>query len=828
MLVSLEWLNELVDIKDLKAEEIAEALTMSGLEVEEIEQIKPKFSKVFVGKILEVHPHPDASKIRLPIVDFGQGPQQVVCGAPNIQAGQYICFAVEGATVYSKKDDTTFKLKKAKIRGVESSGMICSAAELCLEGLEYKPFEEGVIILSEMERFKGQELELGMPIEKLLDLPVDTVLHTAPTANRGDQMSMRGVANEVASIFNRPRKITSIEVEENSLNSSEKFDVEIHDEDTCKYYAIGIVKELKIKPSPPWMAKRLESMGMRPINNIVDITNYVMLEYGQPLHAFDMDKLKEQYLSVRRAKEGEKIKTLDGMERNLVPDNVLIATKNSIVGLAGVMGDETSEVGDATKDLAIEAAYFTPATNRRNGRAVGLRTEASARFERGVDIKSVKLALKRTMQLMVELADAKTAGIFETGSDAQEPVIVELRLSQVKRILGIEIEKSKCIEILKNLDFVLKEESETSLKFEVPTYRTRDVYREIDLIEEISRIYGYDKIEETLPKTASIPEIPELDRLTNNIKSILMGKGLTEVVTSSLVGDPIHNWCNISYDDKTAVKVTNPQSVEYTMLRQKMAPSILQVVKYNFDHNIEDIWVFETGKTYAVTSEATHKEPGTTENVKLAGAIVGFNNSSLWQGTNNSDFYFVKGIVEDLFTYFNLHQRLTLSEASDIDYMHPYRTAYIDILGKPKNIDQPLGFFGQLHPEIQAKCKIPKDVYLFEIDLQAVLKCIPKTTTRYKQVAAFPAVTRDIAFLIDDKINYADVNKTIKKAASNLLKDTDIFDIYKGEHVQEGQKSFAIRITLQDPKATLTDDVVEAEVKKVKAALEEKFSVTLR
>lgn len=832
MLVSIEWLTELVDISGLKPEEIAEALTMSGLEVEDIEYIKPKFKKVFTGKILEVKSHPDASKIRLATVDYGHGTQQVVCGAPNIKTGQLIAFAVEGATIYNRKDGTEFILKKATIRGVESSGMICSASELCLDGHEYDPFAEGVIILSEMERFKNQAIETGIPLEKLLELPVDVVLHTAPTANRGDLMSMRGIANEIAAIFNRKRREIIHNVNANSLKAIEHYEVRIIDEDTCKYYALGLVKDVKIKNSPDWMSKRLLASGMRPINNIVDITNYVMLEYGQPLHAFDYDKLPEKSLCVRRAKDNEIIKTLDGIERTLTTDNVLIATPQRPVALAGVMGDETSEIDDKTINLAIESAYFTPATNRRSNRTAGLRTEACARFERGVDIKTVSLALERTMQLLVDLAEAKTAGIFSAGTIDQHPIKVELRFNQIKRVLGIDIPKDKCIEILSNLDFKLISQNDSLACFEVPSYRTQDVYREIDLIEEISRIYGYDKIPETIPQCNVIPEIPAEDKLTCKVKNILKGKGLTEVVTSSLVGYPLLNWCSMPPQESKVITVANPQSDEYTMLRQSMIPSILQVVKYNIDHDIKDFSLFEVGKTYNIERITTLKDPGTTETIMLAGSLTGNNITGKWHTKTFVDFYFLKGILEDLFETLGFTNRIEFIPATDINYLHPGRSAYIDILGKPKNINNANfpypALIGQLHPELNSRCKLGQDVYLFEIDLTQILHSLPKSASKYKKLPQYPAVLRDIAFVIDDSISYKDVSKLIKNAGSKLLKHSEIFDIYKGGNIDDGKKSLAIRLTLQDLSATLTDEVVEAEVNKIKTALKDTFNVILR
>lgn len=830
MLVSLEWLNSLVDVSDKSPEQLSTDLTMTGLEIEEIEYIKPKFTKVYTAKVTKMEPHPDADKLRLVHVDYGFGTEQVVCGAKNVTEGQTIAFALEGATVFNRKDNTEFKLKKTKIRGIPSAGMVCAAGELCLEGPEFEPFSEGIIALNEMEKFKGQEIELGQPIEKVFNLKEDVVLHTAPTANRGDLMSMRGIANELSALYNRPVCMPEIKVDTNSTKSKDTFDVDIKDDDTCKYYAIGLVKNVKIGPSPAWMVDRLKSSGVKSINNVVDITNYVLLELGQPLHAFDYDKLPEKSLCVRRAKQDEEITTLDEVERKLNPEVVVISTPSKAVALAGVMGDFSSEVDNNTVNLAIESAFFPSATNRKSGREVGLRTEASARFERGVDIKTCKSALERCMQLVQEYCQGETAGIFESGSDQVEPILIDLRFSQVKRVLGIDVPADKCLEILKNLDFKVLEENDTVAKIEVPSYRANDVTREIDLIEEISRIYGYDKIENTVPAKTQSPQLPKEHRYTTMIKEALMSCGLNEVVTSSLTGYPLLNWCGMPVNEDKAVKVTNPQSEDYTMLRQSMIPGILQVVKHNIDNSNKDVWIFDVGRTYFVEREATKTDPGVDETLVLAGAITGCPSKGAWNTKESVDFFTLKGVIENLLEKMALSKRVEFTPCQDVEHLHPGRAAYINIMGRrgKNGKPTPVGVIGQVHPQLNAKCKLGQEVYTFEINLAALIESIPETVTKFKKLATHPSVVRDIAFAVDDTILYNDICKTMKKAGSNLLKDIDIFDVYKGQHIEEGQKSLAVRLTLQDPSATLTDDVVDAEVKKVKEALVKAHQVTLR
>jgi len=814
MLVSLEWLNEYVDISDIEAEEIAHALTMSGLEVEEIEKTGADFTDIIVAEILEVKPHPNADKLQLARVFNGTEKKEVVCGAKNIAKGQFVPYASIGSQVIDRKSGEKFTLKPVKIRDVESQGMLCSAEELGLETADYQE-EDGILILS---RFK-ENLKPGEDVRKVLNIQEDIVLHTAPTANRGDEMSLIGIAREISAIFNKPLKIPAAKTY--SAAGSDKFEVEIKDYDTCKYYAAGLIKDVKIKPGPDWMTRRLAACGVRSINNIVDITNYVMLEYGQPLHAFDMDKLDENYLCVRRAASGEKLMTLDEIERNLAENAVLIATRNKAVGLAGLMGGFNSEIDDNTKDIALESAYFTPSTNRKSSRSVGLRTEASARFERGVDIEAVKPALERAMRLMEEYADARIEGIVETGENKLPDIDITFRFSQIKRILGTEIPQEKCVEILENLGFETLGRNSFSAKFRVPSFRANDVTREIDLIEEISRINGYDRIESTLPAKTQIAEISNETLSINKIHSLFIGKGFKEVVTSSLIGEPLLKWLGLWYSEEQAVKVSNPQSDEYTMLRQNLIPSIAQVVKYNFDQGQKNLRIYEIGKTFFFKGNTDEKNTGTEENRVLAGGITGNVSSTLWKTSQETDFYTLKGIVEDLTREFKLENRIEYQPVADVPYLHPGRTAQLKLIDKQPVI---LGTIGELHPDIAARCKFNQPVYLFEINLEALLNAITYTVPRYRQIPHYPAVNRDIAFIVPDSVSYQELARAIKKSSSKLFKKADIFDLYQGEHVPEGSKSIAFRITLQDPESTLVDEVIDSEISNIKNGLKKIYA----
>ena len=815
MQVSLNWLNEFVDLSDKDVEQIAHELTMSGLEVEEIEEVKPKFTNIKTVKIEKIDNHPNSDHLHLVTVNTGSGLKTVVCGAQNIKEGQIVPYASVGSKVLDRKTGEMFTLTPAVIRGVESQGMLCSADELGVADRNYQE-EDGILVLNRI----FPDVKVGEDVEKVLGFEKDYILHVAPTANRGDQMSVIGIARELSAIFDKPLKFSPLECTRDL--STDKFKVEIIDNDVCKYYSIGILKNIKIKPSPEWMKKRLIASGVRAINNVVDITNYVMLEYGTPFHAFDLDKLNN-YLCVRRAKEGEKIITLDGVERTLTTDSVLIADETKGVCLAGVFGGENSEIDDNTKNIALEAAYFTPVSNRKSSRSVGYRSEACARFERGIDIEAIRPALMRAMQLLVELAQAEIEGVVEAGENKLEPIDITLRYAQIKRILGCEIAPEKCITILEKLGFKKLGGNDAAAKFAVPSFRMGDVTREIDLIEEIARINGYDKITPTLPSKNEMPEITLEEKVIKKVNEIMLSSGLDEIVTSSLIGKPLLDKYMQSYDDTKAVKVLNSASEECTMLRQNLAASVLNCLKMNFDNGQKTFWGYEIGKKYIITGPADEKSTGVKESRVLAGVLTGELENSKWQVKTSTDFFTLKGIIEKLFEELNISKRIKLTTCEDVDYIHPYRSAKVNILGK--NLTN-IGYFGQLHPILKDKLKIKgQEVFIFEIDLDEIIGIIKEHTTRYKKLPQFPEVKRDLAFIINEEVSFDDIQRVIKGAVQqNIFKGSEIFDVYQGENIEKGFKSLAFRIKMQDENTTLTDEVIEHQMNNVRAKLQKTYS----
>ena len=808
MQVSYEWLNEYVDLSGITPEEISHSLTMSGLEVEEIEDVKPKFTNIITAKIEKIDNHPNADKLHLVTVNTGNATKTVVCGAQNIEVGQVIPYASVGSKVLDRKTGEQFELTPAVIRGVESQGMLCSQDELGLDGLQE---EDGILILNRLLK----DVKLGEPLEKVLNINDEIIFHTAPTANRGDQMSVIGIAREISALFNRKMKLSLMTPQE---EKKADFKVEIKDDEICKYYSIAVLKDITIKPAPEFIQRRVIAGGMRPINNVVDITNYVMLEYGTPLHAFDYDKLNK-YLCVRYADMGEKLTTLDEVERTMTDKTVVISKENEAVCLAGVFGGNNSEIDDNSKNLALEAAYFTPHTNRKSARSVGYRSEASARFERGVDIGLVKQGLYQAVNLLIKYADAKFEGISEAGKDQLEPVEITLRDSEIRRILGVSIEQDKCIEILENLGFELLGKNQMAAKFKVPSYRQNDVYREIDLIEEVSRIAGYENIPPTLPNINEGATISDETRTIKLINELFLGQGYSEIVSTSLTGDTFLKNYMTSLDDKTRVDVINPQSEDATSLRQELMPNLLNIVKNNFDNGNKNFKLYEIGKTFKAKDEPNEDFSGVLEERKISGCIFGHTNNEYWNKKENADFYTIKGILENLFEILGLTKRIVFSPLKeDKKFMHPYQTATIELLGKnPINI----GYVGKIHPVLSDKLKFNQDLFVFEINLEILLKNINfNNVVKYKKLPISTPVLRDIAFVVENKTTDMDIMKTIKKISDkNIFKGAKLFDIYRGENIGADKKSMAYRIILQDDKKTLTDSEIEAEVNKIKDGL---------
>lgn len=831
MHISLQWLSQYVDISDLAPGTLANSLTASGLEVEGIEVIGGAFDGVVVGKVQKIEPHPNADKLRLVSVQSDQAGtvETVVCGAPNVAEGMHIAFAKMGATVLNRKDGSSFTLTPIKIRGVASAGMVCSIEELGLETI-FPPNDDGGIW--PIRAYVGDE-DIGKDLKDALNLTPDTVLVTAPTANRGDQMSYIGVAREVAALFDRPVKEPTIKTAPPSNGGA--FTVTLEDPNLCRYYGAATLTGVSIGSSPDWMVKRLEAAGVRSINNVVDITNYVMLETGQPLHAFDAAKLDNGgTIGVRYAKSGETMTTLDDVERTLDSQTVVNTHNDKVIGLAGLMGGGNSEVSDTTTTLLLEAAYFTAPTNRRSARSVGLRTDANARFERGVDLGRCRQAMLRAVDLLIEHANASITALAESPPPALEAVSLTLRHQRLESILGLSIPNAKVQSVLEKLGFIVSANgtgANATYTVAVPTWRLNDVKKEIDLIEEVIRIYGYDNVPYTLPEKTRATAPSWRQKLHLRTRATLSGLGLQEVVTTSLLGPNLLERTGFTPDESKEVTLSNSHSSDHTRMRQSILPTLLDVAKSNQGQGSEDVWIYEIGRTYF--SHGKRKNPerdsGVEERTMVSGLMMGQPLSGQWLGQRPMDFYSMKGAVEALINSYPNELNITTAFAAvdDIPYLHPGRAASVTVNGAK------IGALGQLHPALQKSMKFRQPVYLFELNFDKLAKqCKPQTGAGGQAtpvtVSSFPMVKRDMAFSAPDSVHHQTVMDTLAKLKEPLITHIELFDEYRGDQLPDGHRSLAYRVTLQSESATLTDSQADAVVQKMKETLSASLPVEFR
>jgi phenylalanyl-tRNA synthetase beta chain len=819
MRISLNWLRELVDVTQAP-EELAETLTMAGFEVEEIEDRRPWADGVVLGKITACEQHPNADKLRVCQVDVGQTEVlNIVCGAPNARADIYVPVAVVGTFL----PNIDLKIKPAKLRGVPSEGMICSLAELGLAK------ESAGIHIFELEN-----PALGSDIRPLLGLD-DVILDLTATANRADALSMVGVAREVAALTGASLRIPAAANVAIQETESPNLTVEISEPQGCPIYIGTAIEGVKISPSPAWLQQRLQAAGVRPISNVVDVTNYILLEWGQPLHAFDRDRLQsftgtqDINIGIRFAKTGEAFKTLDGQNRNLQPQNLLITASDRPVALAGVMGGEDTEVHDGTQNLVLEAAIFDQATIRRSARAQGLRSESSIRYERGVNQAALTMACNRAIALILELAGG-AAAVQKTASSGQENLTftrsIELRLDRVNLVLGKlkrgetggseYLEPEEVTNILTALGCEVAPTEKTRVfAITVPPYRYRDLEREIDLIEEVARLHGYDNFCETLPsKTAAGYLSPEYAAL-RDIRSTFRAAGLTELMHYSLV----------KTEGENQVVLANPLFVEYSALRTEMLSGLVDAFQYNLEQGNGALNGFEIGRIFWKDGDTMQ------ESDAIAGVIGGDPTVWKWQqgGRDRPLTWFeAKGILESAFQALGL----TVEYAADSSNprLHPGRTAALSI-PLSKGESKQLGIFGQLHPQLQQEKGLPEQVYVFQLDLGMLVAELGRSSDlsrKFASYSSFPASDRDIAFFAPVEIPVVEMQTAMKQAAGSLLDSVELFDEYRGENVPAGQRSLAFRLVYRAGDRTLSETDVEPAQQKVRDVLVGKFGVSLR
>jgi phenylalanyl-tRNA synthetase beta chain len=816
MRISLKWLQQLVEIK-LSPQELAHTLTMAGFEVESIEDLRTFADGVVVGKVIDRQPHPNADKLSVCQVDIGaQAPLNIVCGAPNVRADIYVPVATVGT--YLPAID--LKLKRTKLRGVPSEGMICSLAEL---GLSKE--SEGIHI------FPEEKVQIGADVCPLLGLD-DVILDLTATANRADALSMVGVAREVAALTGGVVKLPQA-LELAIADRQNILDLNIKETQACPIYIGTAIEGLTIATSPDWLKSYLQAAGIRSINNVVDITNYILLEWGQPLHAFDRQRLQAATgsdnltIGVRFAKSGESLQTLDGQNRSLVEQNLLITANDRPVALAGVMGGEETEVHQGTTTIILEAAIFDPVAIRRSARNQGLRTEASTRYERGVNLVELERANQRAIALILELAGGTVIkqAIADARSDSTSRNSIELRLKRLHQVLGLvkrdnsldNIQAEEVEKILTALGCQLERslDRQDIWKVTIPPYRYRDLEREIDVIEEVARLYGYDNFGDTLPEMTEAGYLSVEYQLTNKIRTAFAGVGLTELVQYSLVKPELAD-----------IAIANPLLSEYSALRRDLLTGLLEAFAYNQSQGNGALNAFEIGRIFK-------KEGETYQELDLiAGIIAGDRQpQGSWIRSGKPSplsWYEAKGILESVFQFLGV----TVTYQSDREdaRLHPGRTASLWISAGKKET-QRLGIFGQLHPELRQKQDFPDEVYVFELSLDVLLAALNREeliVTKFRPYSTYPGINRDLAFFAPVKISVAEIIQAMNKAGGTLLDKVELFDRYQGQNVPEGQHSLAFSLIYRTSDRTLTDEEIEPVHQKIRDALVENFKVTPR
>ncbi|EOB8652056.1 phenylalanine--tRNA ligase subunit beta [Staphylococcus aureus] len=798
MLISNEWLKEYVTIDD-SVSNLAERITRTGIEVDDLIDYTKDIKNLVVGFVKSKEKHPDADKLNVCQVDIGEDePVQIVCGAPNVDAGQYVIVAKVGGRLPGG-----IKIKRAKLRGERSEGMICSLQEIGISS-NYIPksFESGIYVFSEAQ-VPGTDALQALYLD-------DQVMEFDLTPNRADALSMIGTAYEVAALYNT--KMTKPETTSNELDLSanDELTVTIENEDKVPYYSARVVHDVTIEPSPIWMQARLIKAGIRPINNVVDISNYVLLEYGQPLHMFDQDAIGSQQIVVRQANEGEKMTTLDDTERELLTSDIVITNGQTPIALAGVMGGDFSEVKEQTSNIVIEGAIFDPVSIRHTSRRLNLRSESSSRFEKGIATEFVDEAVDRACYLLQTYANGKVLkDRVSSGELGAFITPIDITADKINRTIGFDLSQNDIVTIFNQLGFDT-EINDDVITVLVPS-RRKDITIKEDLIEEVARIYGYDDIPSTLPVFDKVTSGQLTDRQykTRMVKEVLEGAGLDQAITYSLVSK--EDATAFSMQQRQTIDLLMPMSEAHASLRQSLLPDLIEAASYNVARKNKDVKLFEIGNVFFANGEG--ELPDQVE--YLSGILTGDYVVNQWQDKKETvDFYLAKGVVDRVSEKLNLEFSY---RRADIDGLHPGRTAEILLENKV------VGFIGELHPILAADNDL-KRTYVFELNFDALM-AVSVGYINYQPIPRFPGMSRDIALEVDQNIPAADLLSTIHAHGGNILKDTLVFDVYQGEHLEKGKKSIAIRLNYLDTEETLTDERVSKVQAEIEAALIEQGAV---
>lgn len=798
MKISLNWIKEYVNLVDISTEEIVEKLTMSGLEVEDYLDQNRKYSGIIVGLVKEVKKHPDADKLTVCNVFDGNSDVQVVCGAPNVGEGQNVAFAPIGSII----PKGNLEMKKVKIRGVESFGMICAEDEL-----ELSDDHSGIMVLSD-------EFSAGTPISEALKLN-DVILEIAVTPNRPDALSHIGVARDLSAIFNRELRIPKLDFMESQQDIKQLASVEIEDKINCPRYSAKVVTGLTIKESPEWLKNKLKKIGLRPINNVVDVTNFIMYELGQPLHAFDLDQIAGEKIIVRSLTKELKFTTLDSKERILPAGTMMICDGEREVAIAGVMGGENSEVTYSTRKILIESAYFNPASIRRTSKKLQLATDSSYRFERGTDPSNTVFAAQRAAQLIAGIAGGEIAkGVIDEYAFKIKQTEITFRLSRMKKLLGYEVPKADVINIFQKLGINLLKDMGESLQVIIPAYRP-DIQREADLIEEVARISSYEKIPVIEKVSITLHKRKDDFEFKNKIRESMVALGFNEMVNNPLIPEK---------DAKLTgnpIKITNPQSLDMAYLRTSLLVSALPVISNNIKKGERDICVFEIGNVFELLKEDINSFDDISEKKKLLLIITGKKQSRQWYSPEMEyDFFDLKGLVMSFFLKFSLDNVLNDSYNSIRNKIYEY---HFDIKSK----DSVLGFGGKLNKNILKQFDIDQPVFHFECNLD-VFRKISGQRNRFNELLKYPKVYRDFAFLFDKSINYNSVKNFILKESSDILKNVELFDLFESKEIGEDKKSMAFNLEYFDYNRTLTDEEVDKDFQTLINKIVKNFNAILR
>lgn len=853
MKLSFDWLGDFVDLSGLSPQEVADKLTMGAFEVEEIKTVGPDIQgPLVVGEILEINPHPNADKIRVTKTRIAEGaePQEIVCGAWNIEVGHKIPVALPGAKVLNRHDGSALHIKQSQIRGITSNGMLCSAPELGITG-----DGEGIYLLD-------KDTKIGIDAKDLLGIQNDYVLIVEPRSNRGDALSVLGLAREVAALFARPLKKQSWLEEFESIALDPDLaavETRIDDLEACPFFTIRTLGKMTIAESPSFIKRRLEAIGIKTINNMVDVTNYVLHELGQPLHAYDMNKLAGRSLIVRRGKSTdagneEILKTIDDKERKIPAEALVIADGKVIVGVAGVMGGKDSEISESTVEVALEAASFAPSVVRRSSRTIGLSSDSSLRFERGVDTASVQVASNRAAYLMSKFCGAKLGPLSSAGSDHVALPKVQIRMSELRRLCEIEMSADAAGELLEPLGFKASLSADDYnagiLTLQVPSYRLRDVTREVDLVEEICRLHGYDNIPVSMPnKTmAARPGDP----IPGKIRNSFAASGLSEAWLSSLTSfDELQN-----KDFDTAVGVLNPLSPDHQVLRQSLIPGLVKAASYNQDRGNANPWLFEIGRVYFRHPDSPQFRKGRPENkltfaeeeMMVSGIISGEPTISTWLNEKvnaNADelhrpdmrsYFLIKGIFENLATALSIPPSGIRFETSDDlpSWLHPGRSAKIVFIpGASDNADEKkkgkksapitLGYLGELHPALSDSYKLSGRAAAIELKVQSLKESMKEN--RFSEIFVTPTMQRDLTADLDKRVANQDLDQCIRNCGGEILRKVELVSVFR---LSDNNKSLSFRLTFQHPEQTLTADAVDAIMAKIRNELSLKLGASFR